>query len=191
MEGLSINNKEEIMLRYNDQLGYYMTTDGLEPCYPVPCATTCVGIPKTKKEEIPMNYNQTAIVATAAAESETPKQRRYLMNRVYDVYSTKRAELEKKFNINDIYPQSPEELAQLIKDGHFYIKGLDTPKAERRYFDMYSALRFRKAPADQEGFEKAKDELKAARQVAEDAIAILPIEDAFTAFKTFEQFPTA
>lgn len=176
--------KEKNMLRYNE--------DGcinLEPCNSVPCKPA--GIP-IKKEEIPMNYNQTAIVATAAPESETSKQRRYLYGRLYDVYLAKVEELEKKFNIRPIYPKTPEELDQLIKDGHFKIKGLDTPKNDRRgYWDAYGALEFRKAPADQDGFEKAKAALKDARKKAEDAVAILPIQDAFEMFKNFEQYPTA
>lgn len=185
-----IRNKYEMLDKMNKQGKYeevimfdeYVLAQLNEPCPP-----KCAGIAKTKKDENPMNYN--AVSVTAPVADETAKQRRYMVDRVERDYYKKSDDFAEQFNLHADSVQSPQEMAEYIKNGWFTIRGADkTNPKDLRYWSPYDALEFRKVPADKEGYEAAKVALKKARQDALDVIAVLPLDKGFEAMKAFADF---
>lgn len=160
----------------------------------VPCSPKHDMFPEDmyyKQEGItPMNY-ASASVTTAPTEAQT--QRKYLEQRLYDVYQGKREPLEAKFGLtDDAPPTTPSELAERLKAGKFAIRGLDdgSDKNDYRYWSASELIRWRDPAkkADQAGFDAAKADLKAKRQAALDTIKIDEPKAGLDAVKALESW---
>lgn len=141
----------------------------------------------------PMNY---ATATVNAGTTETQDQRKYLTQRLENIYYKLEAPLYSQFGLtDDDAPTSPKELAQRIKDGKFVIKGLkDKSESDEfdddEYFHGYwtSLLRWRDPAkkADAAGYEAAIKELKDLRQKTLDIIKIDEPKAGLDAIKALE-----
>ena len=136
----------------------------------------------------PMNYASASISTPA---TETQDQRKYLTNRLQEVYNEKRDSLEATFGlIDDEPPTTAKEMLERIEAGKFVIKGLDKPD---RWFEWYSAIQWRDPAkkADKDGFEAARKALKAERQKVLDIIKIDEPKAGLEAIKALEAWTPA
>ena len=138
-----------------------------------------------EKGNNPMNY-ATANVVTAPQTSETQDQRKYLTQRLSEVYHTKRDPLEQKFGLyDDDAPTSSTELAERLKEGKYTLR---TDKEVGRWAMWFEHIQWRSPDRkrDDEGFKAAVDDLKAERQKALDIIKIEDPKAGLEAIKALE-----
>lgn len=146
---------------------------------------------KQKEGNNPMNY---ATATVTAATTETQDQRKYLANRLQDVYFDKERPLYAMFGLtDDEAPTSPKELKQRIADGKFTILGLpkdgeDEDEDDFFYGGWSRMLRWRD-PAkklDRDGYDAARKELKDMYQKTLDIIKIDDVKAGLDAVKALE-----
>lgn len=179
---------EQAMLSIqNMQCEDFLLTDECKSLAPIECKTVpnskLEWYSKKKKEENPMNYASAGVAVSV--DNPEKDQRRYMVRRIEDIYYEKKDALRSQFNIDATLPQSPQELADMIKNGEFTIKGLGEEK-KGRYFYWTDAIEFRKAPADKDGFDAAKAALKKFKQEQIDIVTIKSLDDGFNALKAME-----
>lgn len=160
------------------------------------CPTVCTAEakkPYPKQEGItPMNYANVANAVVTAPPSDAAMQRKYLEQRLHDIYYTKRDPLEAKFGLtDDDAPRTPKEFKERMDAGKFQIRGIDIDKDKGdqfRYWHWTDLIRWRDpaVKADQEGFDAAKKDLKAKRQAALDIIKIGEPADGLKAIQELE-----
>lgn len=152
----------------------------LQPCSPAPAN---YGIGANKEEgNNPMNY---ASATVTAATTEVQDQRKYLENRLRDVYSEKRNPLEATFGlIDDDAPTGPAELAKRLADGAYTLKTGD----KYAYWGWFDLIQWRHPDRkqDTEGFSAAVAALKAEKQKALDIIKIEDPKAGLDAIKALE-----
>jgi hypothetical protein len=138
-----------------------------------------------------MNYASASVIATPQT-TEVQDQRKYLERRLGEVYETKREPLEALFGlIDDDAPRGPEELAKRLAEGKYSVRGAgDDAKNAHKYNHWYGAdlivWRDPAKKADHDGFKAAKEDLKAKRQAALDAIKIDEPKAGLDAIKALE-----
>jgi len=162
--------------------------------------TTCPDLEKyirpVNKEEgnNPMNY---ATATVQAGTTETQDQRKYLTQRLENIYYKLEAPLYAQFGLDDdMPPSSPKELKERIKAGKFTIKGIkadvdgeDDYDDDGIYFGSWaSMIRWRdpSVKADSEGYEAARKELMDLRQKTLDTIKIDEPKAGLDAIKALE-----
>lgn len=168
------------------------------PCAPTPDA--CKKPPMKaafKKDENPMSYakavnDNVAIAMVKADESDLVKARKRFSSRVEEIYHAKSLVLNKQFFIDgDETPRTLDEALQRIADGKVVKWDSEKQKKKGTSWSGYAwseMLEWRSQPADQAGFDKAKDVLRAAR---EDTLDIVLTQDekagleALTSFKAW------
>jgi len=155
-----------------------------------PCPDLEKYIRPVNKEEgnNPMNC---ATATVQAGTTETQDQRKYLTNRLQEVYSDKRDPLEAAFGLtDDEAPRGPLELSERLKAGKFSVRYLeaDTHPDAYRYWHWTDLIQWRDPAAkrDEDGFKKAVEELKALRQAALDTIKIDEPKVGLDAIKALE-----
>lgn len=155
---------------------------------PVDVWYTCPTPEKQKKDVNPMNYASVGLT-NISAPSDAAQQRSYLKERLADVDLTLKEGLKDQFKMNP--PQPPKTIGDLVdrlKNGAYTIE--DADKTDKRigigYWTDYFS--WRTEPADEAGYKKAKEELKAAKQKALDTIVIAEPADGLAALQEFEAF---
>jgi hypothetical protein len=143
---------------------------------------------KQEEGNNPMNY---ATATVQAGTTETQDQRKYLTNRLQEVYSDKRDPLESNFGLtDDSAPMGPAELSERLKAGKFSVRYLekDTDPSAYRYWHWTDLIQWRDPAAkrDEDGFKKAIEELQALRQAALDTIKIDEPKAGLDAIKALE-----
>lgn len=141
-----------------------------------------------KEDKFPMNYGIASATINAPASDES-LQRKYLENRLSEVYADKRDPLESLFGMtDDKSPKTPKELADRLAAGKFVIEGLDDEGRDVKFYSFRDVIRWRDPAmkADTAGFDAAKKDLKAKRQDALDTIKIASPADGLAALKTLE-----
>jgi hypothetical protein len=143
---------------------------------------------KQEEGNNPMNY---ATATVQAGTTETQDQRKYLTNRLQEVYSDKRDPLEAAFGLtDDDAPKGPLELAERLKDGKFTVRYMETGTNPDvyRYWHWTDLIQWRDPAAkrDEDGFKKAIEELRALHQAALDTIKIDEPKAGLEAIKALE-----
>jgi len=147
---------------------------------------------KQQEGNNPMNY---ATATVQAATTETQDQRKYLSQRLENIFYSLREPLYAKFGLSDdMPPRTPKELKKRIEDGKFIIKGikegadLDDDEDEFYYGSWAGMIRWRdpSVKADSEGYEAATKELGDLRQKTLDIIKIEDPKAGLEAIKAFE-----
>lgn len=168
--------------------------------YTMPCSLGTVEVApsgfkfglKQKEGNNPMNY---ATATVQAGTTETQDQRKYLSNRLEEIYWAKIRPLEAQFGLtDDDRPTTPKELKKRIEEGKFIIKGIkdaeDDEDDEDDYFynNWHHMLRWRDPAkkADHDGYEVANKELRALRQKTLDIIKIDEPKAGLDAIKALE-----
>lgn len=140
----------------------------------------------------PMNY---ATATVHAATTETQDQRKYLSNRLDEIYYKLLRPLEAKFGLtDDDRPTSPKELKKRIEDGKFIIKGLpddgeDEDEDDYCYYGSWAQMIRWRDPAnkaDHDGYATALKELQTLRQKTLDTIKIDEPKAGLDAIKALE-----
>lgn len=123
--------------------------------------------------------------------NETPDQRRHLLSRLTEVYEEKLYDAKEFFRLEPVLPKNFSDAIERIKTGKFTLtkdraKFLDGKK----YFDAYDLTCIDWSdpsnPADEEGFEAAKEALEKDFTAAKDVVKILPVEEGLKAVQAME-----
>ena len=133
--------------------------------------------------------------APMTADDTEKKQRRYLKERLYEIYSDKKEDARDKFLINE--PKGPitlDDFLDRIKNGKFTInddlkKKLNDPKrAWADPHDITCAIRWRTEDQqpDQDGYDAWKEEFRKKKQATLDIIEVMPVADGLKALQDFE-----
>jgi hypothetical protein len=162
----------------------------------IPASTSGLNWYCNKKEgNNPMNY---ATATVQAGTTETQDQRKYLTQRLEEIFWELQRPLEAKFGLtDDKAPTTPKELKERIASGKFTIIGLpkdgdDEDEYDDDYFGCYTSwhrlLKWRdpSKKSDFEGFEAANKELRDLRQKTLDIIKIDEPKAGLDAIKALE-----
>lgn len=140
----------------------------------------------------PMNY---ATATVQAGTTETQDQRKYLSQRLEDIYWELLRPLEAKFGLtDDERPLTPKDLKKRLADGMFVIKGIKDAEDDEDDEDDYfyggwtNMIRWRDPAkkADHDGYVAAMKELQALRQKTLDIIKIDEPKAGLDAIKALE-----
>lgn len=168
----------------------YLTASSLA-CKSVPVAISTDSYCNKQEGNNPMNY---ATATVQAGTTETQDQRKYLSNRLDEVYYTQLRPLEAKFGLTDDRPPStPKELKERIESGKFTIVGLpkddEDDEDECYFYGSWSRMLKWRDPAkkaDHDGYEAATKELRDLKQKTLDIIKIDEPKAGLDAIKALE-----
>ena len=90
------------------------------------------------------------------------------------------------FRLDQDRPKTLKDLISRIKKDEFTYKKEDLEKIHRWQEDLFFALDWRTEPADQPGFDKAVEDMRAAKKAAQDEIIVSDPKAGLEVLRKFE-----
>lgn len=151
-------------------------------CYAQPSMATLECATPKKEKNMNLNIEQTH---TRNLEAES---RDHFNVQIMDHYSQRHYDLRKEYGLdNDPAPTTPEELIERITKGHYILPEKNKRNPYHSRLDHF-IWRDPKVEKDEEGFEKAMDKLRKARDEAVNALmSTLDVEGFAKALKRFQE----
>lgn len=192
---LSTGFSEENCVKTMKSLNNFYEGNSLGDCKVASPCTPTPGACKKQEDIKPMRYEKNeaavAVAMVKGVDSDLSKARERFASRIETLYDIKSAALRVTFFIDsDEAPRSLDEALQRIADGKVIKWDADKQKKKASSWCGYAwsdMLEWRSQPADQAGFDKAKDALRAAR---EDALDIILTQDEKAGFEALQSFKT-
>ena len=162
----------------------------MQPLAPVACAPKCVGTVTVIHDEIQILDIPNKKEETMYTIEQT--RQNHLVDRLMRANRAKAAELRKQFYLeDDEAPRYAKDVVERILAGKYVLPSEDEQKKARDYyghsFETIITWRDPAHPADQAGFEAAKEKLDKAYTAAKDLIIVKDADEGLAALQAFEK----
>lgn len=161
--------------------------EGTNPMNTYDECTPCCVAPAAYGANTKFGFKTKAAVANAQVINAVPveaTQRDYAIELIKSIGEKHAKALRVQFNMDLVNPSTFLELEKLIKDGNYTVSDM-AREDDAKYCHMFYGVTFGK-PADKEGYNSAKEVLKAAAQKALTGVTLKPVDQLEAVIDGFE-----